>query len=119
MDNDDSRIPTQKTLWMYLREGFRQANARRPISFYLLVSIPLVLLLGINVLDVNAGPRAFGWSLILLFVFFFAVMVRAIIDFFEIARSHFSESRKLFGSTLGDDEFLSTVREKLAEKRKE
>jgi len=119
LDNDDSRIPTQKTLWMYLWEGFRQAHARRPMSFYLLLSIPIVLLLGINVLDVKAGPKAFGWSLILLVVFFFMVMVRAVIDFFEIARRHFTESQKLFANTLGDEEFLSNMKKNLIEKRRE
>lgn len=118
MSDENDKLPACKTLWMHFREGLRRANAQRPVSFYLLLAIPLILLLGVSLLDVSAGPRAFGLRLILIFILFFLIVVRAVFDFFDISRKHFRESHRLFGATLGDKEFLSQVSKRSDEQRK-
>jgi hypothetical protein len=115
--NREPKPKPVRTLWMYIREGLRQANARRPISFYLLLAMPIVLLLGVNLLTPAASPKRFTFFLGLFFVFFGAIMLRAIIDFFEIARKHFSEHEKIFRTTLGDHEFLSQMAARTNEPR--
>lgn len=115
MDEPPYNLPPRKTLWMYFREGLRKANANRPVSFYLLLLIPIALLLGVQLLDLHNSPKRFVFFLSLLFVFFFAILHRAIVDFIEIARKHFSESEKVFRSTLGDSEFISRLGERVEE----
>lgn len=113
------KLVPQKTLWMYFREGLRRANKARPMSFYLLLAIPVVLLLGTKIVEVRESPKQFAFFLALLFVFLFAVLLGAIADFIGIARRHFWEDHKLFGSTLGDAEFASKLGERVSQERKE
>ena len=92
-----------------LRRAWAEANARRPMSFYLLAAILVFVLLGSQFGYVRNDPKRFGFFLIIHFVFFFFVLVRAIIDFFEIAKRHFSERHQLFGQTLGDPESSNSL----------
>ncbi len=118
MGNDD-RIKEAKTLGMHFRKAWKDANRSRPFSFYLLLAIIVVLLLGLQIVHVRDNPRQFAFLLSLLFIFFFAVMVRAIVDFGEITRTHFAERHKLYRTTLGEDEFVSELGRRVAEKRDE
>jgi len=119
VDDEGFNLPPRKTLWTYFREGLRRAHARRPMSFYLLAAIPIALLLGTRLLDVNASPERFAFYLSLFFVFFFVVLWRAIVDLIDIARKHFAESERVFASTLGDSEFVNRLGERVGEKREE
>jgi hypothetical protein len=106
MKSDYPNIPPRKTLWMYFREGLRRSNANRPLSFYLLLAIPVALALGAGVLRESATPSRFAFYLGLLFLFLLAVLVCAVTDFFEIARRHIFENQRVFRSTLGEEDFV-------------
>jgi hypothetical protein len=102
---------------MYFREGLKRANARRPVSFYLLLAIPIALALGAQVLRSSDSPKRFVLYLGLLFLFLLAVLICAVADFFDIARRHFSESRGVFRTTLGEAEFMNRLGERLDAER--
>jgi len=90
-------------------------NRTRPASAYLLIAMIVVLLLGYQMVNFRDDPRRFALFLILMFVFFFAVMLRAIIDFFEIARNHVRERGKLFKTTIGEKEFIGELGRRVSE----
>ena len=117
MEDDGHNVRPQKTLWMYFREGLQRANARRPVSFYLLLAIPVALVLGAQVLSASDTPRRFALYLGLLFLFLLAVLVCAVADFFDIARRHLSESHGVFRTTLGESEFVSRLGERVDAER--
>jgi hypothetical protein len=102
---------------MYFREGLRRANANRPVSFYLLLAIPVALILGAQVLRSSETPTRFAFYLGLLFLFLLAILVCAVADFFDIARRHLLDSRKVFRTTLGESEFLSRLGERIDAER--
>jgi hypothetical protein len=101
-----------KTLRDYLREGWGRARRNRPVSFYLLLAIPLELLMGTQMLSVRDNPKMFWAFLAMNFVFFFFVIVRALLDFTELLRRHIKEKESVFKTTLGDKEFLADLRER-------
>ena len=119
MTEKPSEIKSSKTLAMHVRNVLAEMNRTRPFSFYLLIAMIVVLLLGVQIVHVRDNPRQFAFFLSLLFVFFFAVMVRAIVDFVEIVRSHFSEGERIFRSTLGEEEFIAELGRRVNEKREE
>jgi len=90
-------------------------HAARPVSFYLLLTIPVALLLGARMGQVRDQPKQFALYLILLFVYFGVVLIRAVIDLFEIGKRHFYERERLYGSTLGEPEFLDKLRDRTSE----
>ncbi len=98
-----------KTLWDHVRTVSAEIRRSRPVSFYLLFAIIAVLLLGAPLLDARSDPRRFAFFLVLYFVFFFAVIVRALLDAFEIIRGHLREQRRLYRDTLGDAEFAENL----------
>ena len=110
MKADDPEMPEYKTLWMYFREGLARANAERPVSFYLLLAIPIVLLLGSRIVEVQNAPKQFAFYLAVFFIFFLVLVQRALIDFIEIARHHYREHKDIFRSTLGDTDFTARLR---------
>ncbi len=108
-----------RTLLQYVRDGLKRAHQNRPVSFYLLLMIPVALLLGARMGDVKDDPRRFTMYLGLLFLFMGIVLVRAVMDFFDLSRRHFRERHLLFGKTLDDEAFLETIRRKRMEKDEE
>jgi hypothetical protein len=115
MPIDDPEMPRERyprTAWMYLREGLADAHRRRPVSFYLLLVMPLALLFAIGLLD-RGDVRQFALGLCLLFVFFGLVMIRAVADVFDITRSHIRAQRASFRDTLGDADFAATLGEQV------
>lgn len=111
MKTDDPEISARKTLWMYFRKGLARANAERPVSFYLLLAIPVVLLLGSRMVEVQDKPKQFAFYLVVFFVFFFVVVQRALVDFIEIVRCHYREHKNIFRSTFGDADFTARLSE--------
>ena len=101
-----------KTLWQHILAGLARARARRPVSFYLLLLIPVALVLGARMGEVRDNPREFVFYLTAGFVFFFVLMCRAISDFFDISRSLFRERERLFQSAFGDEQFLAQMAQK-------
>ncbi|MFA6240137.1 MAG: hypothetical protein WC655_04365 [Candidatus Hydrogenedentales bacterium] len=117
MEPDFSKIPPPKSLWMHICKVVGEMNRTRPASAYLLIAMVIVLLLGYQIVDFREDPRRFALFLIMMFVFFFAVMLRAIIDFFEIARNHIREREKLFKTTIGEKEFIGELGRRVSENR--
>ncbi|HIJ66331.1 MAG TPA: hypothetical protein HPP77_10315 [Candidatus Hydrogenedentes bacterium] len=118
MENPPKKPDPPKTLWAHFCTAWRRANARRPFSFYLLIAIFIVALLGVQVVRVRENPKQFALFLTLMFVFFFAVVFRAILDCFDIWRRHFAEYERTFRETVGEETFVKKLGERLAEKEK-
>jgi len=90
----------------------REAHAWRPMSFYMLLLTPLVLALGAHMFRHQDDPFRFASVLALLFVFFGVVSVRAVKDVFQISRRRLDVARQNWAETLGEPDFLETLREK-------
>lgn len=104
---------------LFLR-AIRASRTRVPVSFYLLIAIVIVLLLGAQMVLVRDDPRRFAFYLVLMFTFFFIVIFRAVVDGIEIAKKHFRERENLFHDTLGDADFVSELGKRVEEgERKE
>jgi len=98
-----------RSLWERLKEGFIQAHRRRPLSFYLLLLIPVVLLLGAHMAAYRDAPRRFWFVLTLMLVFFWLISVRALNDFFALYRQHRADKRALWMETIGDRDFAEQL----------
>lgn len=119
MKQDFPEHESHKTLATHLKDGLRRRNAAKPFSFYLLVALLIIVVLSVQLpMNLN-NPKRLLFFLILDFIFLFAVLVGAIVDFFDIAKKHFSEREKLFEETLGRQEFVSELRNNIENKRKE
>lgn len=94
-----------RTLWEYLKAGFVEAHRRRPLSFYLLLLIPVVLLLGAHMGAYRHAPKRFAFLLTLLLVFFWLVISWALTDFFKLWRKHCRAKRTVWMETIGDQDF--------------
>jgi len=116
MTEEGKQPKVPMTLGMHLRKAFVEAHRRRPVSFYLLLAIIVALLLGLQIVHVRDNPRQFAFLLSLLFIFFFAVMVRAIVDFGDIFRRHVSEHEQVYKATLGEEQFASELGRRVSEK---
>ncbi len=114
---DDNKRP--KTLWGYVRKGFVDAHQRRPISFYLLLLIPVVLLLGAHIGTYRQSPLRFAGLLSLMLVFFGVVVARAVNDLFALCRKHLREKRAVYQETIGDPEFAETLGARVRRNRPE
>ena len=98
-----------RTLRDHFVAAFRRSNARRPGSFYMLLAIPAFALIAAGLPVLRETPRRFAFFLALNFVFFYAVLVYAILDFVALGRCLLSERRQLFRTTLGEDHFVSRL----------
>ena len=117
MTSPDKEIRESPTLGSHFRRAFRDMNRRRPISVYLMIAIFAVVLLGSQVVYIWEDPKRLALFLSLNFLFFFVVAYRAIVDFFEIIRGHFREGESVFRDTLGDEEFVKKLGQKVRSKR--
>jgi hypothetical protein len=99
-----------RTLRQQFWDGLKNAQRRRPMSFYLLVSIPVVLLLAVHLLRSLEDPRRFVFGLSVLFIFLGVVLMGAFLDMFSIIRRGLAERNRSYKETLGDDEFLEELR---------
>ena len=117
MKKQDPVNDPPNSLWAYFKDGFRRQNARRPISFYLMLAIIVVLLLGLQIANYRDPDNAAKFALVLsaMFVFFFVVLWRASVEMMEIIRRSYREERELFQSTLGNREFAEELGKRVAE----
>lgn len=100
---------TARPLHYYVFRAAKNLSSWRPASYYLLFAILIVLVLGLGIVRVREDPRQFALYLTLLFVFFFVVIARAIMDCVDIWRRSFTERERLFKDTLGEDEFVGRL----------
>ncbi|MGI6461640.1 MAG: hypothetical protein ACOX5J_16375 [Candidatus Hydrogenedentales bacterium] len=103
------------SLWDHFKRAFRRQNARRPVSFYLMLAILAVLLLGLQLADYRDQPRRFALVLSAMFIFFFIVLWRAAVEAMDIYRRSCREERELFRSTLGNPEFNEKLGQRIRE----
>ena len=99
-----------RSLRQHLWQGMVAAHRRRPASFYLLLTIPIVLLLALHLFQSAADPRRLALGLSLLFLFLGVLLIRALLDILGLLRRLVSEHHRSYRETLGDDAFLETLR---------
>ena len=109
MTEPQKEIKYTRTFRQYFIEGFIAAHKRRPLSFYLLLLIPVVLLLGIHIEGYRESPWRFATMLALIFIFFWLIIVQAFNDLFLMYRKHRAERRAVYLDTIGDREFAETL----------
>ena len=109
MTNPGKEIKRARTVWEYLRQGFIAAHKRRPLSFYLLLLIPVVLLLGSHITDYQNSPLRFITMFTLMVVFFGLIIIRALNDLFSLYRKHRAEKRAAYLETIGNRDFVETL----------
>lgn len=109
METNDRHCCYSPTLWERLLKGGVAAQRRRPASFYLLLLIPLVLLLGAHLFHSPVSPRYFIVMFSLMLVFLWLVCALAVSDFMSLFRRHRAEKRAAYRETLGDPAFMEQL----------
>lgn len=107
--------PTPKpplSFWRCVARGVVEAHRRRPVSFYLLLCFPVVMVLGAQMARYRDNPQKFFLVLAVMLLFFLVSSVKAVREFFAITRGHLAESRRAFRETLGDEVFMTTLVER-------
>lgn len=113
----DGEFKPVKSLWTHVQNANRRISEFRPTSFYLLIAIIVVLLLGLQIAEYRENPARSTFVLGLLFLFFFAVMVFAVLEAGQIVRRSLREKRELWQSTLGEEAFLTELSKRVREHR--
>lgn len=119
MSEDTRRREPPRTLWGHVVRGFVEAHRRRPVSFYLLLTVPVVLVLGAQMAAFRDQPKRFALILTVLLLFFLVISIKAVREFFAIMRAHVAESRRVYRETLGDEAFVSELVERARKGRGE
>lgn len=99
-----SQQPIQKPSLSWKRlflKAFLDAHRRRPASFYLLLLIPIVLLLGAHVFTKHVSLLYFSGIFLLMLIFFWIVMMWAVRDLFIIYKQKLQEEASVYKETLG------------------
>jgi len=110
MDDNQEHPRPIRTLRQHFWSGLVTAQRRRPASFYMLLTIPIVLILAVGLLEASDNPKRFVFGLSVLFVFLGIVLIRACRDIVALTREHFTGQRRNFRETLGNEEFLDVLR---------
>ncbi len=118
MYQHDPEIEPIKSVGERLRAAFMRSLRSRPIGFYMLLAMVLVLLMGGQIVYVKDDPKRFAFFLSLYFIFFIVLIFRAILDCFDIVREHFRKSEGLLRETFTEDEFAARLGRSVAEKEK-
>mgnify|MGYP005847085325 CR=1 FL=1 len=109
MPESRDNIPPMKTLGGHFREALKRTHENRPTSFYMLLAVPAVMVLGVPLAGFREDPKHFAFMLAIQFVFLGIIFLRAVFDVFEIGRRILREDRKNFKETLGDEDFVSEL----------
>ncbi|MEA3364559.1 MAG: hypothetical protein U9Q79_02875 [Candidatus Hydrogenedentes bacterium] len=115
MNKHDPVNDPPSSLWAVFKEAFRRQNARRPLSFYLMLAIIVVLLLGLQMARYRDDPWRFALVLSAMFIFFVIVVWRASVEAMDIIRQGYREERELYRRTLGSREFAEELGKRVAE----
>ena len=109
MENNSFEIKRSPSLWERLKAGFIEAHRRRPLSFYLLLLIPLVLALGAHIFRTPLSAKHFTLMFSLLLAFLWLISAWAVSDFFALWRRHRAEQRAAYLETIGDPDFAARL----------
>jgi hypothetical protein len=110
MDDSSNEPRPIRSLRQHLWQGMASAHRRRPASFYLLLTIPVVLLLALHLFQTAADPRRLALGLSLLVLFLGVLLIRAVLDIFFLIRRLVAEHHQSYRETLGDEAFLEALR---------
>lgn len=102
MSSNIPELPEHPSLWRHLARAFVRSHRRRPVSFYLLLALIAIVVLGVQLYRIQDDPRALALFLVLNFTVCFVIMYRAIADAVDILRDHRAAQRSLHRETLGD-----------------
>lgn len=97
---------------LFVRSAVRRI-AELPISFYLILAIIIVLLLGLKGFRDLTDPRQIAFTVTLFVLFFGAITYRALVDAFEIARKYHRERDDLMVSIFRSDDTSATQRNRI------
>ncbi len=119
MSRESDIVPDERprTLWEHFKRGFVMAHRRRPLSFYLLLAIPVALLLSLHMAEYRGSPHRFALILSLLLLFFAVIAALAVNDFFSLCRKHLSERRALYLDTINNKDFARELGERVRRNR--
>lgn len=109
MTDSEKDIKRARSMGEYLWQGFIDAHHRRPLSFYLLLLIPVVLLLGAHLVEYQGSLFRFTTIFILMLLFFWILIVRAFNDLFGLYRKHRFEKRAVYLDTIGNRDFVESL----------
>ena len=110
---------SDRTLRDHFARAMNESRRWRPFSFYLMFALVVGALLAAPVFYVRDEPKRFAFFLALSFVLFAAIIFRAILDFFDIARKGFRERETVFREILGDKEFTAQLAKSVSAARDE
>jgi hypothetical protein len=96
------------------RLAWKRLRGSRPLSFFLLPAMLVVVLLGVQVVHYREAPLRMAVFLGLNLLFFFGVMAIALVECFEVLRSAFTEERRIYRQTLGDEAFARKLGREVA-----
>jgi len=113
LESPDTDPKPPATLGGHVFGAMRRINRRRPMSFYLLLAMVAAVLMGAPMVWARNDPKKFALCLSLSFIFFFVILVRAIVDFFELGKQFFSEREQLFKTTLGEPDFVELLSQRV------
>ena|GEM_PF-2191223 len=109
VENNEFEMQRSRSFWERFKAGFIEAHRRRPPSFYLLLLIPLVLVLGAHIFQAPISPRRFTLMLSLMLVLLWLISAWAVSDFFSLWRKHRAEQRSAYLETIGDPDFAERL----------
>ncbi len=111
-------MKSSPTLGEHIRTALRRSHAWRPTSFYLLLAVPVVLYLGADMFRHPDDPYRFALGLGMLFIFFGVLLLRAVLDIFEIVRKRMHAENDNWRKTLGEQDFINELGDRVKNQRK-
>jgi uncharacterized membrane protein YesL len=70
-----------------------------------MIAMTVALFLGAQMAQVRDDPKKFAFLLSLYFVFFLVIIIRAVLEFFDIVREHVRDREAIFRKTFGEGDF--------------
>lgn len=104
--------------WTVLLLALRELPRRLPLSFYLILAIILILVLGVKGFSELHDPKRLAFMMVIFLVFFAAVMYRALIDAVDITRKHYREEGSLMNEVFDRDDFAQDLRQRVNDESK-
>ena len=115
--NEELKPNASRSLREHFHEAFKRSRAWCPVSFYLLLATPVVLLFSVHMLRQWENPKRFALVLALLFIFLGILVYRALMDILYISCKNLAEQRQAYKETLGSEKFVSELGNRVDEEK--
>lgn len=102
---DESGKQNDQGVGSIIWAGLRRRGLRHRVSLFLLIAMVVVLLLGVQFVEIQDDPKRLAWFLTLYFVFFLIVIGRAIFEMLDIVREHVRERESVFRKAFHEGDF--------------